>query len=274
VAFDADSHGSGLSGRPPWRQPVRYEPLVRAWRWRVAPRIGPIPLILALPVAEAVFAALTDTCWTLSGHRRLPNCIHGPDAKKRPGWKHQHAFILPEDTDRHGFIDHISLAADMGFDPAALRLLATTDRLVLSNGQAADLIAERMGPLDHIGHAGPSRVWLSRTAYVPPNERPTGGKDAARQLTSEVKQRSLPKLVGKPTPLPNLRHGGKVLAPRLFHSETEDGQTRSQKFFFQLEFDRPVSGPLAFGWCCHRGLGQFVPLERPSSRVRSPVAGE
>ena len=34
-----------------------------------------------------------------------------------------------------------------------------------------------------------------------------------------------------------------------------------------LEFAGAVSGPLAFGWACHRGLGQFVPAALTYSLV-------
>src|SRR5262249_8079747 len=134
-----------------WRSPVRHPPLVRAWRWKVVARGEPIPLASVLAVTDAVFAGLTDTCWTLSGHRRLPDCVHGPDLEKQPRWSHDHAFILPEDADADGYIDHLSIAASIGLDPAALRLLASTDRLVLVTGEVVDLVAERMGPLDHVG---------------------------------------------------------------------------------------------------------------------------
>ncbi len=269
-----EAQNSGPSGRTARPRPVRHAPLVRAWRWVVAPRTGPVPLVWALPVAEAVFAALTDTCWTVSGHRRLPDCIHGPDLQKGHDWKHEHAFILPEDADADGLIDHISVAAAMGFDPAALRLLASTDRLVLSNGDAVDLIAERMGSLDKVGHPGPARVWISRTAYDPPNDRPTGGRDASRQLKYEIGKRESPKLLSKPMPLAQIQHGGEIHVPELFHSQTDEGQMRPSKFFFQLEFEQPASGPLAFGWCCHRGLGQFVPVQQSHPPPPSPEAGE
>jgi CRISPR-associated protein Csb2 len=220
-----------------------------------------------------MFAALTESCWKLSGRRRLPLCLHGPNIQKNPDWKHEHAFVLPEDAD--GFIDHISIAAAMGLDPAALRLLVTTDRLVLSNGHVMDLVPQEMGRIDQVGHTGAAKTWISRTAYVPPNVRRTGPRDAAKQLGYETAKRQLPKLVAKPAAFTHIDCGGERLTPDLFHLECANGETRSPNsaFFFKLEFEQPVRGPLAFGWSCHRGLGQFVPAPPSHAPLRLPASG-
>lgn len=262
------------SGPPHSYRPVRYPALVQAWRWRVVQRTGPIPLTWALPVADALFAALTDSCWTLSGHRRLPDCLHGPRIRKSGDWKHEHAFVLPEDAE--GLIDHISIAAAIGLDPAALRLLVTTDRLVLSNGCVVDLVPQRMGLVDQVGHGAMAQTWISRTAYVPPNDRRTGPKDAAKQLAYEVAKRQLPKLTRKPKVFTHIACGDDDVTADLFHLESAKGESRSPNsaFFFELEFERPVAGPLAFGWSCHRGLGQFVPALKSGSSLRPSAVGE
>jgi CRISPR-associated protein Csb2 len=242
--------------------PPRYPALVQAWRWCIAASAEPLPLNWTLPVAEAVNAALTDTSWTLRGTRRLPLCLHGPDHPKQREWQHEHAFILPEDADGDGLIDHISISAQLGLDPAALRLLAATDRLVLSNGVDVDLVPQRMGALDHVGHYGPARHWISHTAYVPPNDRPTDCKDAAKQLKYEVAKRTMIRLVGSPIHTSHLDYGGARLEPKHFELVRTDREERPPEFayFFRLELESAVTGPLAFGWSCHRGLGQFVPV--------------
>lgn len=238
--------------------------MVQAWRWQVAASSDVVPLTWAARIGDAVLHALADTSWTIRGGRRLPVCLHGPDDPQQRGWNHGHAFILPEDADADGEIDHLTVAAKMGLDPNALRLLVATDRLALPNGVAIELVPERMGGLDLAGHHGPAQAWVSRTAYVPPNGRPDfDAKDAAKQLRNEIGRRGLTApLARPPLPVPHLDHGGYRFEPEMFHLVAVNGDKPprgSQPCFFRLEFERAVTGPLAFGWACHRGLGQFVP---------------
>lgn len=265
--------------RPVRFSPIRLPALVKVWRWKVGWSTRPIPFEWALPMVDAVFASLADTGWTISGSRRLPLCLHGPENPEGRGWNHEHAFFLPEDTDNDGFFDHLSVFATAGLDPAALRLLLATEHLVLDNMEEVYLVPERMGGLDCTGHFGEARVWISRTAYVPPNGRPRSAtedagerppdaarrrKDAAKQLKYEIKKRGLssPLAVG-PTVVPHLDFGFDWIDPKAFAVESSSGDRPPMgalPYFFCIEFTEEVSGPLAFGWACHRGLGQFVPL--------------
>ncbi|MEQ1697323.1 MAG: hypothetical protein ABL901_15935 [Hyphomicrobiaceae bacterium] len=220
--------------------------------------------------------ALGETAWTLSGSAKLPVCLHGPridevlaNGKK---WTHGHAFILPEDEDGDSFIDHVTVSAAIGLDPKSVRLLAATDRLNLSSGTRVDLMPERMARLEQLpqGLAGPARTWISSTAYLPPNERHHFDKrDAAKQLKSEINSRiregtlTVP-LVQPPEWRETVSRGGVPLAPDDFHISKDNGgrpPDGSAPCFFRLTFTEPVSGPLAFGWACHNGLGIFMPDE-------------
>ncbi len=225
-----------------------------------------MPLNWALAVGDAVMDALMETSWALSGSAKLPVCLHGPDDPKGSGWTHEHAFVLSEDTDGDGLIDHITVSAAIGLDPRAIRLLAATDRLTLSRGTHVHLTPERMTDLSALppGLRGPSRNWVSRTAYLPPNDREKfGSRDAARQLKSEIGKRGLAApLVGRPEWLEPIEHGGETLGPESFHRDKDNGGVPpkgSEPCVFRLTFAAPVAGPLAFGWSCHRGLGMFVP---------------
>lgn len=229
----------------------------------------PIPLNWALAIGDAVLDALARTAWTTSGSGRLPLCLHGPDAPKNAGWNHGHAFVLPEDADADGIIDHISLTASVGLDPAAIRLLAATDRLILSSGTRIELMLDRAGSSELLAPAikGPSRVWISRTPYLPPaKDRDRFDiKDAARQLKSEIAgRRPAAVLARQPEPLPRLDHASEPLLPEHFHLSRDNGALppeASAPCFFRLVFSTPVAGPLAFGWGCHQGLGLFVAQE-------------
>jgi CRISPR-associated protein Csb2 len=149
----------------------------------------------------------------------------------------------------------------MGLDPAALRLLAATDRLQ-AESQAIDLIAERMGPLSDTHVFGRAHLWTSSTVYVPPNPRPTGPKDAAKQLRYELAKRSLPDLAAPPRLLSQLHIGNGPLHADGLELVRAGGERPpvATGYFFELRFTAEISGPLAFGWSCHRGLGQFAPM--------------
>lgn len=244
---------------------LRHPALVKVWRWRVAAAAEAVPLEWSRPAGEAVLDALGRTAWMLRGSGKMPVCLHGPDEPGEAKWTHDHAFILPEDADGDGAIDHICVSARMGLDPAALRLLVHTDRVVLSNGLWLELMLEGSGGLECARHSGPATTWVSRTPYVPPNDRPRfDAKDAARQLKYEIGKRGLAgKLVAPPKLATRLEIGGRTMAPADFQLELDGGKSLpkgAEPCFFEIVFDRPVSGPLALGWGCHTGLGQFVPV--------------
>jgi CRISPR-associated protein Csb2 len=230
----------------------------------------PVPLNWALAVGDAVMDAVTETSRRLSGNGLLPLSLHGPREPKERGWTHDHAFVLPEDTDDDGIVDHITVSAAVGLDPRAIRLLAATDRVRLSNGVGAELLTERVVPLAELPESlrGPSAVWVSRTAYLAPNDRPRVRldlKDTIRQLRHEIGKRGLAAPLARPPEhLPALLHAGEDLPAHAFHLAKDNGGRLPQgahPCFFRLTFERPVAGPLAFGWASHRGLGLFVPAE-------------
>jgi CRISPR-associated protein Csb2 len=239
---------------------------VHVWRWRIAAGDEPVPLNWALAVGDAVMDAITETSRRLSGTGLLPLSLHGPDDPKGRGWTHGHAFVLSEDIDNDGIVDHIAVSASVGLDPRALRLLAATDRIRLSNGVRAELVTDRVVPLPELpaGLRGPARAWKSRTAYVPPKGR-RRLEDVIRLLEHEIRKRGLDaSLAQPPKHIPVLEHAGETLTADAFHTtKDDDGRPPdgAQPCFFGLTFERPVSGPLAFGWSSHRGLGMFVPDE-------------
>ena len=168
--------------------------------------------------------------------------------------------------DDDGIIDHITVSASAGLDPAAVRLLAATDRLTLSSGAQVELLLERAGGPEAADEVlrGPAHVWNSRSPYVAPaRDRSSFDiRDAQRQLKHEIGKR-MPSaiLAAAPEPLDDLIHAGEPLRAEHFHIVQDNGGTPPQSArpcFFRLTFEHPVDGPLAFGWGCHRGLGLFV----------------
>jgi CRISPR-associated protein Csb2 len=251
------------SSRRPPRQ--HHAPSVTLWRWRIGAADAGIPLSWALALGCAVAESWTEAAWALCGSGRLPICLHGPKDPERKGWNHEHAFVLPEDGDDDGFIDHIAISADAGFDPAAIRILAASDRLRMSNGLRAELVLDRAGGPDCLPASvgGPAQHWVSSTPYVPdgPGRARYNSDDAARQLKHAIRKRR-PNAVLAEHPEFLGRHALAGEEPGQFHLEMDNGATfdeASAPGFFRLTFAEPVSGPLAFGWGCHRGLGIFRP---------------
>ena len=256
---------SASSSRRPPR--LHHTPSVTVWRWRIAAADAGIPLNWALALGCAVVESWTEAAWALSGSGQLPVCLHGPKDPKGKGWNHEHAFVLPEDADDDGFINHIAISADAGLDPAAIRILAASDRLRMSNGVRAELVLDRAGGPDCLPASlgGPAPTWVSSTPYVPdgPDRVRYDSDDAARQLKHAVgKRRPNAVLAERPKLLDRHPHAGEELAPEKFHLEMDNGakpDDAADPGFFRLTFASPVQGPLAFGWGCHRGLGIFVP---------------
>lgn len=255
--------------RPRRRDAREHVPaLVQAWRWRIAAASRPVPLMSARWLCEAVRDAVARNAWTIGGSARLPVCLHGPDEPQNENWRHGHAFYLPEDADGDGLIEHLTVCAGAGLDPRAIRLLAATDRLIFPGGDWAVLMAERMCRADGLPKAlvGPARLWESLTPYVPPNDRPRFDlRDAARQLRSEARNRSLgAEIKLRPEPLVAIAIGGRQVAAGDFDLRPGNGEcvpSGAAPAFFRLEFEAPVLGPLAFGWACHGGLGAFRAVE-------------
>jgi CRISPR-associated protein Csb2 len=251
----------------------------RAFRWRLAGGERP-PLQAALRVGMATRAAVYRGA-EMRGLMPLPDAFHrGSDGA------HRHAFWLAEDTDRDGRIDHAILFTPSGIPWPLLPVLAEPRRLSLADLGHWRLLPDSMG--DRLPGAlfGPARRWVSATAYVTPLPRTrmrAGGEscvlDAAQQLRWEIGGRKLatapsgrrarlielafaPDIVRGACIVPAVGFtlkarrfsglGGGEKAPPHWTAPPDAVQTAAA-----LAFDRPVCGPLAFGFGAHFGLGLF-----------------
>lgn len=174
---------------------------------------------------------------------------------------HRHAFVLPEDADGDGWIDHVLVHADDGLaDIAAamgsLRYVTGGDRQwrVLLEGMSSENDFSRMSAL-----VGPSKVWISTTPYLHPwyRKRAFG---PAEQIAREVVSRgNLPRLVAA-EPIERIEAGRRSRLPVHFHRfRSRRGLTQpdTQGSFWRLEFSESFSGPLSLGFGAHFGLGLF-----------------
>ena len=190
---------------------------------------------------------------------------------------HQHAHFLPEADETAsvggksgaGRITHITVFAAKGFQDQQRRALAAAAKVYGRQGHPLRLVLLGFGSHEQSPLLGESRVWVSRTPFVPTRHfkknRPQKDqlhewivrelesrkwlKDAAAHLESidEVKSTDLG---GKQT---------RWLAFRRWRCSGGGAKANSNGYGFRLTFRNPVQGPIALGYGCHFGLGQFMP---------------
>lgn len=206
---------------------------------------------------------------------------------------HAHAFFLPADDDGDGRIDHVTVHAPAGLPAPAQAVLG---RLRVLKGVVGagghDLFAVLVGlgqPADYGGfqvlegrtpQLAESRVWVSRTPYLLTRHpkthkdgRPKLGPDGLQvdgpeaQVRAELARRGFPALIAV-EPVAGTEMGGKPVRWLAFRRERLTGGGRLAGpigYGFRLEFAEPVRGPIALGYGCHFGLGQFVGVNRKNA---------
>jgi CRISPR-associated protein Csb2 len=252
-----------------------------AFRWRIVGDALP-SLTVAYRVGMATRAAVYDAA-NARGLMPLPEYFH-----KSSG--HSHAFWLPEDADEDGAIDHVLLVAACTIPWELLPVLAGRLALRLADLGEWRLLPESMGSTLSSQLFGPARRWVSLTSYVPP--RLVGGRSSSgimrvrknhtpvlspeERLRWEIGCRKLGAHTQGVARLPAIVRGDAALLPERFALRARQLKRLSpattapihwhapqdaKGTAIALTFNRPVSGPLAFGFGCHFGLGLFAPSE-------------
>jgi CRISPR-associated protein Csb2 len=220
-------------------------------------------LTRALPQAELVHMALVSQlgesmCAELTGRDRLGVRLEG----------HRHATLVPLDLDTDGHLDHFLLHAPMGLGAEAQRALRAIRR-TYARGAARPLFVTLagMGKLDDFSRLGrrpvealgESRIWISRTPFVPPRHLKARRHTLTDQVQAELAARSLPgatriDIVDREE-LVTLGFHRFVRARR-----DPKRQPPAQRFFgLRIELERSARGPISLGYASHFGLGLFVP---------------
>lgn len=219
----------------------------------------PLPRLTdALRIGDIMHKALIGVAGDHFGKDRVPWQISGHGDTGN----HRHAFILPEDADNDGHIDHITVHADAGFDPACQAMFA--DLAELWGGKFGEwrLALEILGSREMVAGTrsnlpvAAARRWDSLTPYLHPwhRKRNFGPEE---QLRKELERRGWP----APTQVDALENA--PLRPVQFHRfrlHSKKNQPDTHGSLWRLTFAKPVPGPLALGFACHYGLGSFMPL--------------
>jgi CRISPR-associated protein Csb2 len=292
-AETSDLQKQGWSAAPgsQWVDYVRPDDAFRVTYQRKS-RVEPIrPTVARFALSSAVLPRLTDTVFIgermrqalMAKSRGLNGSEHalpvfsgkGPDGLPLDD-DHAHAFFLPSDEDGDGRIDHMTVYATQGFDRDAQQAIGSLKKLWGSGGHDIYTVLIGLGqPQDYGGLAtydgqapacAQSRIWRSVTPYVLTRYPKKNGKDSpASQIARELVRRGFP----NPEQIERLDHamivGKKVrwLEFRRFRNGGGGQLADSRGFGFKVVFSEPVRGPIALGYGCHFGLGQFVAVDGP-----------
>lgn len=216
----------------------------------------PPPVRRGLKVAERARRAVLGRSRLLYGSDGIPPVLSGHDAYG-PGRAHRHAFWLPEDADRDGKIDHLTVyAPDM--DGVALAALLAADIGIDSRRECWRAVWHWIGgsgdPDAPGSLLGTAAAWASLTPYVAPwHAKPRfSHPDMIRR---ECRERGLPPLLAVEPAGDDAKY---YVVPRWrWRRSTPPGNGGGTQW--RLVFDAPAAGPLALGYGCHFGLGLFVP---------------
>ncbi len=225
-----------------------------------------------MDVAHAVAAALNETARRLTGDAVLPGDLHFDGyAERSPSGveRHTHAFILPEDLDADGWLDHVAVVqapavGGFGFTREGLALLAACPGFWIGQDDAR-LEPVSLAQHDPIGLDAPSRVWLSLTPFLPPLER----GPAAVQLARGLQRMGFPAPTRVEPIADALAPGGRLArasdfapcgpARRRWLRQGVFERRRGDMAFWRVEFEAPAPGPMSAGGLSHFGLGRFAP---------------
>jgi CRISPR-associated protein Csb2 len=238
-------------------------------------------------LVDAIYLAdnMRKALMSLTGHENegIPSVtFSGKDENGRPLNGHQHAFFLPVDDDNDGRIEGVVVYAPHGFSELDQLALGRLRKLwqhdgrpglfpvLVGMGQPRDFgsleAREGLSPVLAEG-----RIWESCTPFVLVRhpKLSKAGKPKLReddtwidgpedQLRGELTRRGLP----KPESIEWLNHTvsrGKKVFWRSFARIRRGGSGAwaGGGYGFRLVFPGPIRGPLALGYGCHFGLGQF-----------------
>ena len=219
-----------------------------------------------------------------NGGRSTPT-LSGKDTSGKPLQGHRHTFYMPIDEDGDGLLDHLTIWAPIGFSTPELQAVKGVQSLNPGSGHHPI----RLEPLGHGIVAdfaegcpwlfGESRRWHSLTPYVLTRHvKYRGPKDelGRRRIVDSPEEQVLreaslrwpngPQLIRaeevtspEDPRLASLKVGtSRSRLPSEFLRKRQRGSSGGKACTFVLEFEEPVTGPIALGHGCHYGLGLFV----------------
>lgn len=264
----------------------------------VSARLDPVITVVRFVLTGSMLPEVTETLrwgdlvrrsvmaqYGRQNEGRSTPTLSGKDISGKPLQGHRHAFYIPIDEDGDGLLDYLTIWAPSGFSIPELQAIEGVRSLnpgkghhpirleSLGHGTVADFAAVCPWLL------GKSRHWHSLTPYVLTRHiKYRGPKDKLgrrrimdgpeEQIEREVNLRwpEGPRLIratevtGPEDPrLAPLKVGiSRSRLPSEFLRKRQRGSSGGKACNFVLEFEEPMTGPIALGHGCHYGLGLFV----------------
>lgn len=275
VSYRRPLHALKTTASKVLRKPAVIEPKAGITTARFVLYGKPLPRIEdAVRIGEAMRAAAMGHAKGLIGPDAIPPMLSGHDLGEDN--RHAHAFWLSDPNER-GEIEHLLVHAPGGLSAEAIRVLTSLQQIKRGEGEPLRLMLEGFGTASLFDKctplAGESVVWRSVTPYLHPwhlkkPEMRTPEATAAAilsQLRREWHARGtdLPNIV-EINEFVSIKHGGRARRPVHFHRFRRKSsllQPDTLGRLLELRFAQPVRGPLALGFGCHFGLGQFAPFK-------------
>jgi CRISPR-associated protein Csb2 len=185
----------------------------------------------------------------------------GKEAGK-PMTGHRHAYILPVDQDRDGWLDHLLIYCREPFNQSERLALDQLNSLWQPDGKP-DIRCTPLvwGKTDDLFKPEPKVS--SVTPFVPSRHYRRGRGEFADWLIGEVCRECSHH--GLPHPIhvnfmPKLSVNGGRDFRWLEFRRNRQGDRAQIGYGFEMEFAQPVTRPIALGYGCHFGLGLFLPV--------------
>jgi len=228
-----------------------------------------LPLVRdALPFAEQVRRALIRNRVGTSHSE----AITGKTIDGTPLEGHEHAHYFATDEDGDGRLDHVTIYAPCGFSPEDADALGAT-KSIFRSGNRSDVrmvligLSNR-GQLSEASIFAESRRWRSVTPFSLPRFANRGGGKPPRprdlpeaQLQRELRMRGLPEATFIKR-IEGYEASNRPMVRWLdFHTRRFKGEEGYGLAGFEIEFPKPVRGPIALGFACHFSLGLFTPSD-------------
>ncbi|MBL8724190.1 MAG: type I-U CRISPR-associated protein Cas5/Cas6 [Planctomycetes bacterium] len=236
-----------------------------------------LPLIeRALPTMALFRRALLSK---VGDEQQMGGCVEltGKDENCEPlhsdHHRHSHFIPLSLDTGNRGRIDHVLVHSAMGFGHVAQRAMRQLRKTWAKGIDDLAVTLIGLGPRDdfvtvgglEIDELATSRVWRSKTPFVPPRHIKARGKDSlVEQVKEELRRRGLPELSHDPVfTVPTSRDAASDERLRRFRHFVRTARGRDKKappaglFHITMTLVSPAKGPICLGWGSHFGLGLF-----------------